>query len=210
MKTNQFFNLERQAGLSYFLLIPFGVFGILFIPSYFIDADNVSVTIEKIAANEQLFRLGILGGLLTQVIQVFVALKLNQLFKKTHGQMALFMMVSVLMGVPIAMVNELNYFAVLESLGNEEQVTMFLSIHDYGLQIAQIFWGLWLFPMGALVYKAVNLPKWIGILLILAGAGYMTDSFVALLGINIEVVFSEFTFIGELALVFWLLVKGGK
>jgi hypothetical protein len=54
------------------------------------------------------------------------------------------------------------------------------------------------------------IPKIFGILLIVAGLGNVTDSFGKFLfsGYNISV--SQFTFIGELALIFWLLIKGVK
>ncbi|HEY5809772.1 MAG TPA: DUF4386 domain-containing protein, partial [Povalibacter sp.] len=68
-------------------------------------------------------------------------------------------------------------------------------------------WGLWLFPLGALVFRSGFLPKVIGVLLIIAGSGYVFDSLAQLLHPGFPVV-TSFTFIGEAALMLWLLIKG--
>ena len=201
-------NVARRAGWLYLLLIPLGVFGILFVPTYFIDPGNIENTINKIANDELLFRMSIVSSLLTQVVQIFVVLALYELFKAVNKKMALFMVISIMAAVPIAMLNELNYFALLESLGSPNHVDMYLNLHEYGVFIAQIFWGIWLFPMGWLAYKSGFIPKVIGVLLIIACFGYIVDSFLVFLNVNIGIVFSDFTFLGEPAIVLWLLIKG--
>ena len=202
-------NVARRAGLLYLLLIPLGVFGILFVPSYFIESGNIENTINNIIKDELLFRTSILSSLLTQVVQIFVVLALYEVFKDVNKKMALFMVISIMAAVPIAMLNELNYLAILESLDSPNLVSMYLNLHEYGVFIAQIFWGIWLFPMGWLAYKSGFIPKVIGVLLIIACFGYLVDSFLVFLNINIGVVFSDFTFLGEPAIVLWLLIKGG-
>ena len=87
-------------------------------------------------------------------------------------------------------------------------VALFLDLRQSGIFIAQIFWGLWLFPMGYLVYKSGFLPKIIGALLIVACFGYLIDSFMFFFVPDFGIVFSEFTFLGEAAITFWLLIKG--
>lgn len=203
-------NIGRKAGLWYLMLIPLGVLGILFVPAYFLVEGDIAATMQNIAAEETLFRLSIVSSLATQVVQIFVVLTLYRLFKHVDRRMATFMVISILIAVPIAMLNELNYFAVLESLGNGEQVELFLSLHSMGIFIAQIFWGIWLFPMGYLAYKSGFIPKFIGVLLIIACFGYLIDSIVVFLNIDLGFVFSDFTFLGEIAIVLWLLIKGGE
>ena len=77
-----------------------------------------------------------------------------------------------------------------------------------GFSIAHIFWGLWLFPLGYLVFKSGFLPRVIGILLIVAGLGYLVDFTLFFLFPGITVTVSEFTFVGEVVLILWLLIKG--
>jgi hypothetical protein len=122
------------------------------------------------------------------------------------------MVIFILLGAPIAMLNELNRGAVLLLLHSADQsyalLTLFFDLHEYGITIASIFWGLWLFPMGYLVFKSNYIPKIIGILLMIGCFGYLIDSFTFLLFPNWGVTISQFTFIGELLLPLWLLVKG--
>lgn len=202
--------LARQTGVLYLLLIPFGAFGILYIPAQFIVEGDIAGTISKIIEDEFIFRLSILSALITQLIQIAVVLFLYELFKSVNKKVALFMVISILVAVPIAMLNELNHFAVLYSLPNPEQVALFLNLHEYGVFIAQIFWGIWLFPMGYLVYKSGFIHKIIGVLLIIACFGYFIDSMFFLLNLDVGIIFSEFTFAGEVALTLWLITVGVK
>src|SRR5258708_37060733 len=107
--------------------------------------------------------------------------------------MAALMVIFLLVALPIGMLNELNQFAVLLLLRGTDYwkvftadqlhglVSLFLDLHKQGINIAQIFWGLWLFPMGYLVFKSGFLPRILGILLMIGCFGYLTDSFVAFL-----------------------------
>ncbi len=203
-------NIGRKAGLLYLLLVPLGVFGILFIQSHFVVEGDINATMENIKNDEFYFRLSILSSLATQVVQIFLVLALYQVFKEVNQRVAAFMVISILVAVPIAMLNELNYFAVLETLGNGEQVSLFLSLHQSGVFIAQIFWGIWLFPMGYLAYKSGFVPKFIGVLLIIACFGYLFDSLFEFLKLDLGFVFSDFTFVGEIAILLWLIIKGKK
>jgi hypothetical protein len=189
----------RVAGLLYLSLVPLGLFGILFSgPS----------------------RPGIIGALLTQIVGIFVVLALYQLLKPVNKNMALLMVIFLLLGTPIAMFNELNQFAVLFLSSGADYLRVFTTdqlhalellfrnSHDNGLHIASIFWGLWLFPMGYLVFKSGFLPRILGILLMIGCAGYLIQSFAAVLLPNLTVDITLFTFWGEVLFPLWLLIKG--
>jgi hypothetical protein len=62
--------------------------------------------------------------------------------------------------------------------------------------------------MGYLIFRSGFLPKVIGILLIIAGMGYLVDFTLFLLFPDVTLTVSNFTFIGEVALIFWLLIRG--
>lgn len=203
-------NIGRKAGLLYLLIVPLGVFGILFIQSYFVVEGDINATMDNIKNDAFYFRLSILSSLATQVVQIFVVLALYQVFKEVNRRMAAFMVISILVAVPIAMLNELNHVAVLKTLGNGEQVSLFLSLHQSGVFMAQIFWGIWLFPMGYLAYKSGFVPKIIGVLLIIACFGYLFDSLFFFLELDFGFIFSDFTFVGEIAIILWLIIKGKK
>jgi len=90
----------------------------------------------------------------------------------------------------------------------------FFHLHGDGLLLAQIFWGLWLFPFGVLVYRSGFLPRILGVMLIPAGLGYVAASFTSLL----LPAYGDFVFhvaavlggLGEGSTMLWLLIKGAK
>lgn len=210
----------RIAGLLYMLLIPLGVFGMLYVPNTLFVPGDIAATVSNIMANQSLFRSSIVSALLTQVVQIFVVLYLYKVLKPVNKTHALYMVVFILVAVPIAMLNELNQFAVLLLLNSQDylkfftldqmqvQVALFLDLRLTGIFIAQIFWGLWLLPMGYLVFKSGYLPRIIGVLLIVACFGYLIDSFLFFFVPDFGITFSEFTFLGELLMTLWLLIKG--
>ena len=210
----------RTTGFLYMLLIPLGVFAMIYVPNTLFVPGDIAATVSNIMANQTLFRVSIMSALITQVVQIFVVLYLYKILKPVNKNHAVLMVVFILVAVPIAMLNELNHFAVLLLLNGPDYlpfftsdqiqslVALFLELRVTGIFIAQIFWGLWLFPMGYLVYKSGFLPKIIGALLIVAVFGYLADSFVFFFIPDFGITFSEFTFLGELLITLWLLIKG--
>jgi len=207
----------RVAGFLYLMLLP-APFGLIYVPSRLVVSGDAAATASNIMASESLFRLGIVSNLLVQIVNIFVVLALYQLLKPVNKNMASLMAIFVLVGVSIGMLNELTQLAVLRLLSGADYLTvfttdqlkglvyLFLRLHSQGLLIAQIFWGLWLFPMGYLVFKSGFLPRILGILLMIGCFGYVIDSFAAFLGYNVSIIF--FTSWGELLFTLWLLIKG--
>ena len=210
----------RIAGFLYLLLMLFGAFGLLYAPNALVVQGDAVVTANNIMANEFLFRLRIVSTLISQVVNIFLVIFLYKLLKPVNKNYAALMVIFILVAVPIAMLSVLNKVAVLLLLSgagylavfatNQLQalVPVFLDLHEYGMSIAGIFWGLWLFPMGYLVFKSNYIPKIIGVLLIIGGMGYLIDFVTFFVFPNFGVVFSEYAFLGEVLMVFWLLIKG--
>ncbi len=210
----------RVAGILYILLVPLSIFGIQYVPSTLIVPGDAAATARNILASESLYRLSIVSALTVQIVNIFVVLFLYKLLKPVNKNMASLMVIFLLIAVPIAMFNELNRLAVLLVLGGADSstafttgqlqnlMTLFTGLYKSGTNIAGIFWGLWLFPMGYLVFKSRFLPKLIGILLIIGCFGYLADSVIFFLVPNFHVTISQFTFIGEILLPLWLLIKG--
>ena len=210
----------RVAGFLYLLLLPLGIFGILYVPSNLIVPGDAARTANNIMASESLFRFSIVSALLVQIINLFVVLALYKVLKPVNKNMAVLMVIFFLVAIPIAMLNELNQFAVLLLLGGADYLTvftadqlqalvpLFLDLHEHGINIASIFWGLWLFPMGYLVFKSGFLPSILGIVLMIGCFGYLIDSVTFFLFPNFDVTIGQFTFIGEILLPLWLLIKG--
>ncbi|MBL4593006.1 MAG: DUF4386 domain-containing protein [Flavobacteriales bacterium] len=204
----------RLAGVFYLLLIPLGILGIIYVPTTLIVAENSRQTIENIIQHETLFRWSIVSALVVQLINVALVFLLFKLFKNINKTLAYLMVTFSFLGVFIAFFNEINNLTVLHLLpqGNENQelISLFLNIHQQGIILAQVFWGLWLFPLGLLIYKSNFFPKLLGILLMLGCIGYVMDSFLFIIVPNIGITVSEFTFIGEVLSPLWLVIRGVK
>lgn len=206
--------IARIAGFLYLLLIPLGLMGIIYVPTNLLVANDIEATIKNLIKNEIFVRVAISSAFTAQLVIIFVVLFLYKLLKNVNKSLSVFMVISILLAIPIVFANELNYFAVLHLLPsaseNQKLILLFLNLHESGIYIAQIFWGIWLFPMGILVYKSGFLPKAIGVLLMIGCFGYIIDSFIYFTHPNFDITFSEFTFIGEIALPLWLIFKGVK
>jgi hypothetical protein len=210
----------RIAGLLYLMIAIFGIFSMLYGPESLLVPGDAGATAQNIKASESMYRLAFMGDLLGQMFFIFLVLLLYQLLKPVNKKQAVVMAVLVLVGVPIAMLNDLNQIAALmiaSSAGNlgvfqadqlQAHVMLFLDLYQAGLHIAFIFWGLWLFPLGYLVFKSGFLPKVLGILLIIAGIGYLFEFVTFFLFPNLEITIKMFTFWGEVFLALWLLIMG--
>lgn len=208
----------RLAGLLY--LLPLAPFSLLYVPARLVVPGDAAATASHIMASESLFRLGIVSGLLSQISFIFVVLAFYRLLKLVNKNMAALMVMFNLAGVSIGMLNELTQLAVLQLLSGagylnvfttnqlHALVLFFLNLHSSGINIAELFWGLWLFPMGYLVFKSGFLPRIIGVLLMIGCFGYLAHSLAVFLVPNLGVNIALFTAWVELLLPLWLLVKG--
>lgn len=209
----------RIAGLLYLIVAVCSGFAAS-VRSSLVVSGNAAATVKNISASEMLFRTGIVSDLAGQTFHIFLVLVLYELLKAVNKNYALLMAVFALVPVPIACLNMLNQLAVLPLLSGTDYLKAFdvgqlhsqamflLNLHSSGVLIAQIFWGLWLFPLGYLVFKSGYIPGVLGILLIVAGLGYLIDSFGRFLLPNYNMTIAMYTFVGELLLTFWLLIKG--
>jgi Domain of unknown function (DUF4386) len=209
----------RLAGSLYLAMMPFSVFGIIYVPSVLVVPRDAAATSRNIMASEFLFRSGTASHLVGQVIFIFLVLALYRLLQPVNRDHAVLMVILALLGVPMAFLNELNHLAVLALLRGpvaggltsdqvHAQVMLFLDLRQSGILLTQVFWGLWLLPLGLLVLRSGFLPRLLGILLLIGCAGYVIDTGTQLLFPDFDATISQFTFIGELLLPLWLLIKG--
>jgi Domain of unknown function (DUF4386) len=220
-----FQNPGRVAGLLYLVASIPGFFGLIYVPGKLIAHGNATATANNIAASESLFRLGIVANLIGAVLFIFVALALYDLLKGVHQRHARAMLILILIPTPIALLNEVNaiaplrlvrggdFLSVVDKPHRDALAMLFLNLHGAGFVVAAIFWGLWLFPLGLLVYRSGFLPRFLGVLLIVAGFAYLANSFTWLLLPNYVQAVSRWMDplqATELLFIFWLLIKGGN
>jgi hypothetical protein len=216
----------RRAGLLYLLLGVTAPWGLLYVPSKLIVSGNATATADNLRAQDGLLRLGIASELIHQVIAIFVVLALYKLFRPVDESLARQMVVlGALVSVPIMFVNVLNeiaaqilvsgaeFLSVFSKSQLDAMAYLFVRLHGRGIIVASIFWGLWLFPFGLLVIRSGFIPRFLGYLLLVAGAGYVISSFVSIvLPQNLKAVSSvtSVMIFGELPIMFWLAIWGAR
>ena len=214
----------RVAGFFYLGMAITGVFGLMYVPSTLYVTGDANATAENIRGNEMLFRLGIVSNLACQILFIFLALQLYKLFKSVNQSQARLMVGLVLASVPVAFLNMANqsvalillsgaeFLSVFDSVEINAMVMLFLKLHNEGIAIAELFWGLWLFPFGYLVYHSGFIPRIFGILLIVNCIAYVINSLTHLLFPQFQDIVANLLIVpqsvGEFAIMFWLLIIG--
>jgi hypothetical protein len=90
---------------------------------------------------------------------------------------------------------------------------LFLDLHGHGFGVAEVFWGLWLFPLALLVYRSRFLPRFLGVWLAIAGLAWIVLSLTGILLPQYEdkvYTLSQPAFFGEIAFMLWLVIKGAN
>ena len=215
----------RLAGLLYLILVITGIINLMYIPSKFIVWDDAAKTIENITNSEFLFRMGIVSGIVAFLTFILLPMVLYKLLEKVNKSYAQLMVVFALVSIPISFTNILHKFSVLtlmespkylqnvDAIDLQNQVMLQLDYYSNGVELSQVFWGIWLLPFGLLVYKSGFLPKFLGVFLMLGCFGYLI-SFIGgflfptyhqtILSTIVDIPSS----IGEIGICLWLLIMG--
>src|SRR6202165_4030291 len=157
--------LARIAGFLYLLVVIFGGCAEGYVEPKMYVAGNAAATAGNVIANAGLVRLGVLADLLDGTFFVFLALTLYILLKPVNKSVARTMLILVILATGITCLSALFEFeglrvatgavdmAALGAAGTSALVMLLLDAQHYGLLIAQIFFGLWLAPLGYLAYR---------------------------------------------------------
>jgi hypothetical protein len=213
----------RIAGAWYVLMGLTAPFTLIYLPRKLIVPGNATATAGNVLASEMVFRLAIVATLFSLVAFVFLAMALYRLLSGVNESHASLMVALILISVAIGFVNEVNNIAALtlfrgpaflsafDKPQRDALGTLFLHLRGQGLVVDQIFWGLWLFPLGLLVMRSGFIPKILGVLLIINGFAYVVASLTELLAPAYANLVERFALIpetGELWIMLWLLIKG--
>ena len=205
-------SIVRNLRILYPIWMLFGMFGIMYVPSVLIDFADPIATSENIKENLLLFRLGIAGRLITQLLFIIIPFLFYQLFKDLDKTTSALLLILALVSVPISMVNETINLSVVGHLEDPDKIIEMLTLYNQRMYISIIFWGLWLLPLGWLAYKFDWFPKLIGIFLFIAGFGYLINSFLKLIFPDFDqlnLILELMTF-GELIFILWFVIRGIK
>lgn len=206
----------RVTGLFYLALAVTGLLGFLIVrPALFVPGDP-SATLARLAGNEGLARLGIaleLGIVLTQAL---AALWFFRLFRPVDdfgaAAIAVFGLVNAIAVLASAafLVTALQVALVpLAPAANDAQLMYLVSGSFW--QVGNLFFGLWLIPMGWCVLRAGWMPRQLGWILVAGGPGYVLNAFLGDLAPDTEALSTLLVLpatVGEFWMIGYLLARG--
>ena len=213
----------RIGGVLYLIIIVIGFCGQFFVRDKLMVAGNVTATANNIMASELLWRIGIAGDLIMRLCDVALMLALYVLLRPVNKNLALLAVLFNLIQSAVLAAFELSLLVALFPLGNADYLRAFepqqlhaltyLSVksYEYGFGIGLIFFGFVCLIQGYLLFRSGYFPKMLGVLMVIAGLSYLTNSFTLILapayaGTIFPVL--VLALIGELSLCLWLIVKG--
>lgn len=217
---------SRITGLWYLAMAISGPVGILIIPSLLSVPGDAAATYAKISASPGLWGLGIFSYIISQLVFFPLVLGFRSFLVEVDRGMARLMVALVVAAVPISLLSLLgralplvlssdpSFLSALGPLQVSALSELGLRLHGQGEIIAGFFWGLWLLPLGILVYKSGFFPKIMGIFLMMGCAAYFTDSSLAFLlpqgrAAAAPVIMALQT-LGEIPFLLWLLIMGAR
>jgi hypothetical protein len=218
--------IARFAGFLYLIWIITGLYAMFYIPAKINMGGDAVTTSQNILSNEFLFRTGIINDIISSIIWVVMVLIFYRMFKQVNERQAKLLLAFVIVQIPAVFIMEaFNITALMIFKGEvlksfelsqrQDLAMLFLKISDYGVLILETFWGLWLFPLGILVYKSCFLPRFLGVWLIITSIFYLVLSFTSIMlpQYNDTITNSSIALpimLGEVALMLWLLIMGAK
>lgn len=211
----------KRSGLLYLVVAIFGG-GAESVRQNLVVSGDAAATADNIASSATVFRLAFAADLLQIGCFLGVAVILYGLLKHVSARAALVMLVFNAVSVAIMGANSLNHIGALMTAtssayagaagASDAQVLLFADLHTQGFLIAQVFFGLWLFPIGFMFLRSGYAPKVLAVLVMIAAGGYLGDVVTSTLspatGDSLAPVFIVITVVGEGALALWLLIKG--
>lgn len=219
----------KVAGIGLLLMFILAIYANFFVIESLIVPGDAAATVNNIMSNDLLFRSGIISFIIVLILDVLVAWALYIFLKPVNTNLALLAAWLRLIYTTITVIALNHLFSVLQLVSDSEYLTAFeteqlqaevmLSINAFnnGWLLGLVFFGLHLLVTGYVVIKSDYMPRLIGALLMIAGIGYLIDSFAQFLLSDYSDYESIFLIIvavpgvvAELSLTLWLLIKGVK
>jgi hypothetical protein len=220
---------SRVAGLGLLFMAVVAIFANFFVIGGLVVPGDATATANNIMDNELLFRSGIVSFIITIILDVLVAWGLYIFLKPVNKKLSLLAawfrlaFLAIWGSVFYHLFNVLqllsgaDYLTVFETDQLHAQVMLSIDAFNIGWKVGLVFFGIHLLISGYLAFKSGFMPKFLGILLIITGFGYLIDSFANFLlpsYTDYETIFLMIVaipgIIGEISLMIWLLSKGVK
>lgn len=217
----------RAAGVGYLVIIVAGIYAEFFVRSNLIVAGDATATAANVVGSELLFRSALASELVMLVADVAVAGLLYMVFRRFSEALAVLAAFFRLTHAAIVGANLLNVYVPLLLLGGSPTADMLsagvrdglasllFQAHAYGYALGLVFFAVYCGLLGYLIVRSGYVPRVLGVLLMVAGAGYMIDS----LGRTLLASYAEYeavfglivllpAFVAELSFSLWLTIKG--
>jgi hypothetical protein len=227
LTTNQAKKLGRITGILYLIIIVCGMFAEGAARSQLVVVGDWKQTAAQVAAEPMLFRASLMADVIMIICDVLVGLAFYVLLKSTHQALSLLAAFFRLAQATALGLNLILLWMALQlitgqivAVGDDSVLRSFLGYllidgHAMGYKLALIFFACSLIVQAYLFFKSDYFPGWLGILMLIAAAGYLIDTFATILmprylefaGIFEGIVIAS-ALTGELTLCIWLLVKG--
>lgn len=210
------------AGVSLLIMVLAAPFAELYAYPKLVISGNAARTVQNILENQALFTAVIFGYLITFICDVLAAWALYILLKPVNENISLLTAWFRLVYTVIALVALLDLVTVLRLLNTsnistlfqpdqlQAQVMLSLQVFRSHWYFGLLFFGIHLILLGYLVLRSKYIPALFGVLLVIAGLGYMLTTLKPYLFPTINLDFAEYTFYGELLFMLWLLIKGSR
>ena len=208
----------RITGVVYLLYFLTAIIGEFFLRGLVVDGD-AAATANNILAHESLFRLGLATGLISTAGYIAVTALFYDLFKAVSRSLSLLAAFFSLVGCAILAFASLFQLAPLVVLGGSQYLSvfrveqlralalMFLELNTQAGNICVVFFGVYCLLIGYLIFRSTFLPRLLGVLMALAGLGWLTFLSPPLAN-HLSPYNLVLGFLAELALMLWLLVRG--
>jgi hypothetical protein len=217
-------NPGRVAGLWYLLLVLIGPLRLIYIPNTLFVPHDAAATVSNIVAHEWLFRLGMVADLTGACLLVVMTLTFYRLFEGVDRQLAasvvifggvmpavLYIVNVVADAAALTIAGGVDVLSVFDAAQRSALVMLFLRLHDLQVTAAEIIWGAWLFPLALLIWRSRFLPRFLAVWLAVNGVAWIALSLTGILAPHYEdavFTYAQPAFMGEMALMLWLLIKG--
>ena len=198
------------AGIALALIVvlaPFGVFGAV---GGLVTPGDAGRTAQDILGSEGLFRWGIASLILVVILDVIVAAALFTVFEPVNRSVSTMAAWFRAAYAAVYLVAISQLVLALGLLGDPNQALRAVDAYDTIWHVGLNLFGVHLLLIGLLAYRSDFMPRIFGVLLVIAGLGYLVDGFGAVLVPGYALDVTRFTFVGEAALMFWLLIKGSR
>ena len=214
----------RVAAALFLIILACSVVSMMYVPSRIVVPGDAAATAENIVASESLFRVGIAGEAILFLCEIALTVLLYVLFRPVSRTLSLVAAFARLAMTVVQGTNLLYSYAALLLLSGAGYLKAFepgqlyalvlllFDAHNYGAIVWGAFFGLHCLVLGYLIFKSGYFPRVLGILMVIASLGYLTDSFGNFLFAGYEGKLGWLVFVtafaGEFPFFLWLLFKG--